>query len=67
MQGTPEREDDCSMKNSLKWIAAFACEAIAAVFFVGTFCGICTYDWDTAMFAAGSCALFGIAGYVIER
>ena len=48
-------------------LAAFTCEAIAAVFLVGTFCGLVTYDWVTAMFAAGSCALFGICGYVIER
>ena len=51
----------------LKWTGALLCEAIAAVFLVGAFCGIVTYDWATAMFAAGSCALFGIAGYVIER
>jgi hypothetical protein len=48
-------------------LAALLCEAIAAVFFVGTFCGLVTYDWVTAMFAASACALFGICGYVIER
>jgi len=48
-------------------VAAFTCEAIAALFFVGTFCALTTYDWAAAIFAAGSCALFGIAGYVIER
>ena len=47
-------------------LAAFTCEAIAAVFFVGTFCGLVTYEWVTAMFAASACALFGICGYVIE-
>ena len=47
-------------------LAAFTCEAIAALFFVGTFCGLVTYDWVTAMFAASACALFGICGYVIE-
>jgi len=51
----------------LKWTGALLCEAIAALFFVGTFCALVTYDWVTAMFAAGSCCLFGILGYVIER
>jgi len=46
-------------------LAAFTCVAIAAVFFEGIYCGLVTHDWVTAMFAAGSCALFGIAGYVI--
>jgi hypothetical protein len=47
--------------------AAFTCEAIAALFFVGTVASLMTYDVVSAMFAAGSCALFGIIGYVIER
>jgi hypothetical protein len=47
--------------------AAFTCEAIAALFFVGTVASLMTYDAVSAMFAAGSCALFGIIGYVIER
>ena len=51
--------------NILKWTATLICEAIAAVFLVGVFCGVMTYDWATAMFALGSCVLFGIVGYVI--
>ena len=62
-----ERHYGGRMKSILKWTGALLCEAIAALFFVGTFCALTIYDWAAAMFAAGSCALFGIAGYVIER
>jgi len=55
------------MKSVIKWTGVLLCEAVAALFLVGAFCGVCTYDWATAMFSMGSCALFGITGYVIER